>query len=93
MARLTAEVNEVDSGRALGETLNQAARDIRDQLQGVAKDGGHVNVGGRHNVVVTGSVGSDSESHAASSSQTVRIRQEGGKTVEEVVTSTDATGP
>jgi hypothetical protein len=87
------EASEMDTGQSLRRTLAQAGRDLRDQLRHAATEDGHVNVAGRHNVVVAGSVGADDEVHAASSSQRVRIRQSGDEQVEEVVTSTDATSP
>lgn len=83
---MTMEEVDMGTGDALRHTIKQEGRDLGGQLRRAAADRGHGNVASRHNVVVAGSVGGDGESHAASSSQRVRIRQDGDEQVEEVVT-------
>ena len=82
------------------EELGKAMERVRDRLESVASDArtddaskpdtaheGGVNVAGRVNAAVAGNVGSRGSVHAVSSTQHVRIRQEGGETAEESVTT------
>jgi hypothetical protein len=67
--------------RLIGQVAKQAKR--------AAEDGAvHVNHAGRHNIVVTGNVGEPGSTHHASATQTTRIRQDKGGTVEETETTT-----
>lgn len=69
------------SRRSLRRRLVQAGRELRDQARRAAAGGIHLNVAGRHNVVVAASVGDPGGTQAASSFQTVRIRQGDGERI------------
>ena len=73
---------------ALRRGMKRVARGARSAAIDADGSGVHnVNVTGRTNVVVSKNVGGDGESHVASSHQEVRIRQDGGETLEEVETT------
>jgi len=66
---------------ALRRGLNDLERAVR---AAGTTDGESVNVSSRTNVVVGGFSGEANAAHRASASQTVRIRQRGSETTEEV---------
>jgi hypothetical protein len=69
--------------RELEEDVRRLTADARPDAKPAAR---RVNVAGRVNSVVSGTVGGAGSSHAASSSQQVRIRQNRSGTSEDVVT-------
>ncbi len=69
--------------RELEEAVRRLAADPSADAKPVAR---RVNVAGRVNTVVSGTVGGAGSSQAASSSQKVRIRQDRSGTSEDVVT-------
>jgi len=68
--------------------IKRAVEEARAGSGGASGSAHHVNVAGRANVVVAKNVGREGSSHAASSTQRVRIRQNGDETYEETETIT-----
>jgi hypothetical protein len=74
----------------LKRSIKQAVEQVRAAAeQSDSGDVAHVNVAGRKNVVVSGSIGEPGGTHGASSKQRVRIRQRNGETEEVTETTTE----
>jgi hypothetical protein len=80
--------------RPMTDGLKKRVRELEEDVRRLTADPSadakprtrRVNVAGRVNSVVSGTIGGAGSSHAASSSQKVRIRQDRGGTSEDVVT-------
>lgn len=71
----------------LKESIKQAAKEVKAARGGdVSTGAGSVNFAGRVNAVIARNVGSEGETTTATSSQKVRIRQNGAETYEETET-------
>jgi hypothetical protein len=81
-ARLKGQIDDLRRG------VKRAAEAARAGAEGTGREGGrNVNVAGRANVVVSRNAGEAGSSREATSTQKVRIRQDGDEAYEEVETT------
>lgn len=68
--------------------LKRSLTDIADTARRDAETGDDsINIAGRSNIAVASNVGQDGSTHSVSTTQKMRIRQNGGETIEETETT------